>query len=250
MMRAWRALGCHSAALRLTKLSGELLVGWWSELRRYRVRYFFASAAVAAAVGMLLPYDEIWVELVSADRSESMLATARAFSRWGDLWGTLVVAAALGGVGFVWQRPSLRRVAWAVILAASIAGISANLLRFSVGRPRPNSLHSDGIYGPSIAYRMLSFPSAHAATAVATASTLIVSLPYVGWPVAVFAGGVMWSRMHRRRHHPSDVLAGAFLGVVAGLGLGRIARRTNGPHHVSRAERMVPERERSEHAGL
>ncbi|MEO0459657.1 MAG: phosphatase PAP2 family protein [Myxococcota bacterium] len=242
MMRAWCALGRCSAVLRLIQLSRELVTGWWSELRRNRVGYLLATVAVAAAVGALLPYDEAWVELLSTDRSELMLATARTFSQWGDLGGTLVVALALGGAGFVWRRPRLRRIAWAVVLAASMAGIGANLLRFSVGRPRPNSPRPDGVYGPSVEYRMLSFPSAHAATAVATASTLIVPLPYLGWPAAALAGGVMWSRMHRRRHHPSDVLVGAFLGVIAGLGLGRAAGGAYRRHRVSSVENSMSSR--------
>ncbi|MEL6548411.1 MAG: phosphatase PAP2 family protein, partial [Myxococcota bacterium] len=172
-----------------------------------------------------VPMDKHWVALLSADRSEWMLSVARNFSRWGDLWGTGIVAALLFAAGAALRSSRMKRAALAVLLAASLAGLSANVVRFSVGRPRPVSKKPDGLYGPTTQYRLLGFPSAHASTASATASTVAVVFPLIGLPLVALAVGVMWSRIHRRRHHPTDVLVGAFIGALFGIGLGLSAKR-------------------------
>lgn len=209
----------------LYRLSRDLLAGWWSHLRRFRVAYGAVVGLVAVVCLFTVPRDEAMVAALSADRSERMLALARGFSRWGDLWGTLIVASLVAAGGLVLRSRRLGRIAWAVVLAALLSGAVANVVRFTAGRPRPVSKKPDGLYGPTTEFRMLGFPSAHAATAVGTASALATSLPAVGVPVTLLAVGVMWSRIHRRRHHPTDVLVGGLIGALFGVGLGRAARR-------------------------
>ncbi|MEO1173455.1 MAG: phosphatase PAP2 family protein [Myxococcota bacterium] len=205
-------------------LTIQLLAGWWAHLARHRVRYAIAAVSVGAACCVTVPNDEAWVAVLSADRSEGMLWLARAFSRWGDLTGTVILAGALA----LWGRfrGPWGRTAWAVILAAALAGLAVNVLRVSLGRPRPVSPLPDGFYGPSLDFKLHGFPSAHAGTAVATAAVVMAAAPPVGVPVALVAGGVLWSRMHRRRHHPTDVVVGGFIGAMFGIGLGRSARRS------------------------
>lgn len=210
----------------LWSLSLALLRGWWSHLCARRVAYGATVAGVGILCLFTVPRDEAMVAALSADRSEAMLALARGFSRWGDFWGTLIVAAALGLLALTLRSKRLGRIAWAVVLAALLAGAVANVVRFTAGRPRPVSKKPDGLYGPTTEYRLLGFPSAHAATAAGTATALLSSLPALGVPLTVLAVGVMWSRIHRRRHHPTDVLVGGLIGALFGVGLGRAARRS------------------------
>jgi membrane-associated phospholipid phosphatase len=59
-----------------------------------------------------------------------------------------------------------------------------------------------------------SFPSGHASTAFATATSLSLDYPkwYVIVPSYLFAGTVAYSRMDLGVHYPSDVLVGALIG--------------------------------------
>jgi membrane-associated phospholipid phosphatase len=78
-------------------------------------------------------------------------------------------------------------------------------LKFTTGRSRPDGSNTQ------------SFPSGHTASASATASVL---QRHFGWKVGVpaygFAAYVAASRMSADKHHLSDVLMGAAIGVAAG----------------------------------
>ncbi|MEV6006504.1 phosphatase PAP2 family protein [Streptomyces sp. NPDC051976] len=62
-----------------------------------------------------------------------------------------------------------------------------------------------------------SFPSGHAASAAAFAAGLAIESPRWGAVVAPVAAGVAFSRIYTGVHYPSDVLAGAALGLGAAL---------------------------------
>jgi undecaprenyl-diphosphatase len=68
--------------------------------------------------------------------------------------------------------------------------------------------------------RTTSFPSGHASAAMTAAGVLAENDPL--WPLYYAVGAVVaGSRVYVKIHHPSDVVAGALVGVV----LARIARR-------------------------
>lgn len=210
-----RALGREARAL-LRSGSAHLTANAW--------RYVFAAAVLVMVGFFTVPRDKQWVAWIS-ENQEELLQEARELTHWGDFRGTLIVAALLAVVGGWVRRRRLLRAALAVVLAAALAGAVANVGRVVVGRPRPVDYRPDGLYGPTFDYKLNGFPSAHSATASATATVLLVASPWVGVPVAAAALTVMWSRIYLRAHHPTDVLAGAFLGVVFGVGLGLAARR-------------------------
>jgi membrane-associated phospholipid phosphatase len=59
-----------------------------------------------------------------------------------------------------------------------------------------------------------SFPSGHAAAAVAFASGVGRVIPAAGLPLRILALLVAYSRVHTGVHYPGDVLAGGLLGAV------------------------------------
>lgn len=61
-----------------------------------------------------------------------------------------------------------------------------------------------------------SFPSGHSASSFAAATAIAAYYPKASPLVFTLAGGVAASRVHLGHHFPSDVVAGAVLGVVAG----------------------------------
>jgi len=129
---------------------------------------------------------------------------------FGSIWIALSVAVALC---------MRRNVAFAVLLTASsvwTAEILALAVKVGVDRPRPATTipEADPLLGAS----RWSFPSGHAATAFAGA----VALTYLwraGAPLFfLLATAIAFSRVYVGVHYPSDVLAGAALGTVVGLG--------------------------------
>ncbi len=104
------------------------------------------------------------------------------------------------------------------VLSLSLAGALAAALRALVARPRP-----DG--------NPYSFPSAHAACAFATAFVLARRFPRFRYLFYLVALAVAVSRVVWLKHYPSDVLAGAALGILCGAGgSGLAARFPLAPH--------------------
>lgn len=187
---------------------------------------------VAIGCAVLVPHDVAWSQWITAAIHQPWCALAQVFSTWGDYpTGTVIIAAGLWLAGTLRRKPGWRVAGLACFLAASLAGGEATTIRIATGRPRPDVKMTDGFYGPHFDRRglperdFLSFPSAHSATSFGTAGALAVALPPVGVPLLVGAGGVAWSRLYKSCHYPSDVWAGAWLGLLNGVVVGLAARR-------------------------
>jgi decaprenylphosphoryl-5-phosphoribose phosphatase len=104
--------------------------------------------------------------------------------------------------------------AWLVCAVLGPIAICLNYaVKLAVKRPRPVL---EGLPPLGGAPSSLSFPSAHAASsfAVATAMTRVDSLGALAFVLAL---ALSLGRPYLGMHYPSDVLAGALLGVALGL---------------------------------
>lgn len=104
----------------------------------------------------------------------------------------------------------------AIYVGASI-GLDVVLtygLKQTFSRPRPYISYPNDIV-PYENLTSLSFPSGHSSIAFATATSLSLSNPkwYIIAPSYFWAFSVGYSRMNLGVHYPTDVLAGAVLGV-------------------------------------
>ena len=111
-----------------------------------------------------------------------------------------------------------RRAAVRGVLALGIASAMANgpmKLAWRRRRPRlPSPLRGRGIIATP---RSSSFPSGHAASAAAFATAAGLECPPLAVPLGAMAATVAYSRVHTGVHYPGDVLAGAAVGIAAGL---------------------------------
>ena len=146
---------------------------------------------------------------------------------WAD--DLMLLASAVGRGGFVWIAtaiiaavfPRLRMAAWRVILSVALTFLLVDgVIKPIVHRERPFEVLPDVRV---IDTRPLtgSFPSGHAASAVAGALSVGRLLPVaniVWWPLAI---AIAVSRIYVGAHWPSDVLAGLVIGwAVAWFVLG------------------------------
>jgi decaprenylphosphoryl-5-phosphoribose phosphatase len=109
---------------------------------------------------------------------------------------------------------SSNREAWAICAVLGPVAIALNyLVKLAVRRPRPVL---EGLPPLGGAPSSLSFPSAHATSsfAVATAMTRVDSLGALAFVLAL---ALSLGRPYLGMHYPSDVLAGALIGVALGL---------------------------------
>lgn len=155
--------------------------------------------------------------------------TAGYLSRFGD-WPFLLV---MGLLCIVWLflrghfEPS--RLLLLVLMAGMLSGITATIIRNTVGRARPNSQLPQKFYGPRHdshwtvgKYKFGSFPSGHAATVVGLAAAVWLFHRRLGLLAAIFAAAVAWSRVALGCHYFSDVVAAAVLGIFVGPSMARV----------------------------
>jgi undecaprenyl-diphosphatase len=141
--------------------------------------------------------------------SPALEGAARALGKAGNngaVWFGLGVALAI-------VDPS-NREAWLICAALGPVAIGLNYaVKLLVKRPRPVL---EGLPPLGGAPSSLSFPSAHAtsAFAVATAMTRVEPLGALAFVLAI---ALSLGRPYLGMHYPSDVLAGAVLGVALGL---------------------------------
>lgn len=119
-----------------------------------------------------------------------------------------------------WAPPMRALSALPAFLFAAVAaaGLVVDLLKVMIGRTRPQLLFASHLYGfGGFALRPdhWSFPSGHTATIVALAAALAWLWPRHVLFYAAVAALVAASRIVVGAHYPSDVLAGAFIAVVA-----------------------------------
>ena len=143
------------------------------------------------------------------DAAMSMLSLAGSYSL---IW--LVIAAAL------LARKTTRQAGVAAVSAVALAEAIIALLKPIFMRPRPF------LVDPSVTLIInspgdWSFPSGHAAAACACAVAIAVTLGARRWriwlPIIALAALMAFSRLYLFVHWPTDVLAGAVLGVSVGM---------------------------------
>jgi undecaprenyl-diphosphatase len=124
----------------------------------------------------------------------------------GAIWFALGILLALVDPG--------NRESWLICAVLGPVAIGVNyLVKLVVRRPRPVL---DGLPALGGAPSSLSFPSAHATSsfAVATAMARVEPLAALAF---LLAAALALGRPYLGMHYPSDVLAGAVLGVALGL---------------------------------
>lgn len=118
----------------------------------------------------------------------------------------------LGAVLFCFKKT---RAAGVILIAAVVLTFFFNELAIknAVGRDRPCTLDPaiELIVERPTSY---SFPSGHTASCFAAVGTLLFTFKKLGIPLLLFAAFMGFSRMYLFVHFPTDVLAGAVLGIL------------------------------------
>ena len=160
-------------------------------------------------------FDNRLMGVVPVDPSrlwDSALPTLGRAADHGLLW-----FAVAGSMSLARSRP-VRRAALRGIAAQSLASATANLVGKSlVRRARPAAELTPLIRRLQRPPTSSSFPSGHTASAAAFATGVALEHPRLALPITALAVGVGLSRVVTGVHYPSDVVAGAAIGVAAGL---------------------------------
>lgn len=185
---------------------------------------------VIVLIVVLHPYDLPWIQAFMKNWPGPHIDIAKAFRSWGDFRDTVTVTLLLFVAGKLFKRRDWRRLAVAFFLSVCLAGVAANAIRFTAGRPRPylRKVTEDRWHGPLYLYpahmkpvdepfrKFQSFPSGHSTTSSAGAAMLLVAAPALGIPLAISAIAVIWSCLYCGVHYATDVTAGMAFGIIFG----------------------------------
>lgn len=186
-------------------------------INRGRVLWLAALAAAACA-GLFWGWDQAVQRLVSPWGQAS----------WGRFWGLAAywlghggVQVAAVGLVIVWaqinHQRGARKFGLTALAAFVLSGLAVQALKLLAGRPRPGAgLSAWDAFHLSLTGGMNSFPSGHATTSFALAAVLSARFPRGAWQFYGLAILVALGRVVGGSHFPSDVLAGAALGMLVG----------------------------------
>ena len=150
-------------------------------------------------------------------------------ARWVETFALLGKAWLLIWLLFVWVLVTRRRrEVLTALLALIIIGISVGPLKALTGRPRPYVAIKTqaGTLREHHSAHYMSFPSGDTAVAVAVAASLAPTVGPVTTGLFVIAcAGVGFLRITGMAHYPSDVFAGAAIGLLAAWLAGYLAER-------------------------
>jgi undecaprenyl-diphosphatase len=173
------------------------------------------------AVCLIAAYDQPLMKALS-----QAMGPARAVADIGYVLGLgyvlLPLLLLLALAGRLRSSARLQRAGLEAAAAFLAAGLLTQILKHLVGRPRPRLLdQAVQHFGPTLASGLDSFPSGHAASAVAVALVLSVRFPRLTPLFMLGAALISASRLFSGSHFPVDVLGGVFVGAFVGLAIDR-----------------------------
>jgi undecaprenyl-diphosphatase len=166
----------------------------------------------------------LWHHLLGYDQAVLRTVASRELPRWFDR--VMRGATHLGGAGFavavplaLLALPGTRPLGATMAVAVLTSHLAVQLLKRTVVRARP-SVREPGIPALSAPPDAYSFPSGHAAAAMALALPVAFVSPWLALPAVTGALLVGASRVYLRVHYVTDVVVGQVLGAAAALGAG------------------------------
>jgi membrane-associated phospholipid phosphatase len=200
--------------------------------RRLARHALLIAAVVGVLVVVLMVGVDAWEIGLMPPRGTASLWPVRVLTEFGkDAYVLCLLALMLLAVGFA--AAALRGTSQARLLsfglrlqflffAVLVPLLAGELIKWIVGRGRPfvggkanpfNFVHFAGteVYA--------SFPSAHAITGFALAFAVSAVWPWMRGAMIAYALLIACSRLVLLAHHPSDVVAGALIGVVGAMGV-------------------------------
>jgi len=197
--------------------------------RRAARHVLWLSAGVGAAIIVLMYAIDAWEIAQMPKRGTPSLWWVRILTDFGkDEYVLAVLAGLLIAVAIV--SPALRGIQRSLLLglgtrlqflfcAVAFSNLITEVLKYCIGRGRPfvgesGVFHFSHFAGNPAYY---SFPSGHATTAFALALAVSAVWPQARIAMAVYALIIAASRLVLLAHHPSDVVAGAMIGIVGAM---------------------------------
>ncbi|MEM2637153.1 MAG: phosphatase PAP2 family protein [Candidatus Korarchaeota archaeon] len=200
------------------------------DLVKRELSWIIVLGGLVASLIIIAPYDVQILIAANLGRPRILDGFFAFYTDWGNyLFGLMLIIFIAIGLAFIKQK----KFNW--LIAAGVLGllsfiiadlIVTNSLKVIINRPRPMAEDFYALYGLEIVGADPglegSFPSGHATSAFALAMPFAVILwkKFAGWKkyllsgvVSIFAILMAFSRVYCSVHYPTDVIAGAIVGI-------------------------------------
>ena len=114
----------------------------------------------------------------------------------------------------------LKNMGLSLFCALAYSGVSVQIMKRAFGRQRPyiSDMMATKIFEPmNPSWEYHSFPSGHTQVVSCVATVLCLYFPKWRWPIVTWAFLVAVSRIITGNHYPSDLIGGAYIGILGGL---------------------------------
>ena len=187
-------------------------------MKRTVAFYWLIGIAIAAlAIALGFYFDDTVRDFMAEHQTPALRSFMRYVSLVGD-WPSHV-AFGLLLLAIAWMRDSKKwtRIFLAMLIAMSLAGVTGNVIKRTIPRPRP-SVHTDMRWGgPRFSSKYHSFPSGHVDASTAFFCTLFLANRRIGLACFLIPILIGLSRMYLGAHYLSDVVCAAVLGIFCAL---------------------------------
>lgn len=197
--------------------------------RRAARHVLWLSAGLSAAIIVLMYFLDAWEIAQMPKRGTPSLWWVRILTDFGkDEYVLAALAVLLVAIALIapavhgmrrWLLLGLGTRLQFLFCAVAVSALITEVLKWAVGRGRPfvggdNVFHFSHFAGTP-AYS--SFPSGHATCAFALAFAVAAVWPASRMVMAVYALVILATRLVLLAHHPSDVVAGALVGIIGAM---------------------------------
>lgn len=129
-------------------------------------------------------------------------------------WASGATAIGTLAYGFIADDQNAQHNGYEVLISSAVGFAFTESMKAVIKRERPQDKYPNEVFVNSKTTGY-AFPSGHASSAFALATTLTVQYHkrYISVPAYLWAGSVGYSRIYLGKHYPTDVLAGAIVGA-------------------------------------
>lgn len=156
---------------------------------------------------------------VAPTRNHPWVKAAAAFGELGDQPPLTTLSLGMLATGLVLKQPRLARAGARMLASFLLATFAKNQIKHRIDRTRPFVVAEKGRYqrgpGTNRDKSHSSFPSGHTAGSLAVAQALGREFPRLATPARLTAAAIALVQIPRCAHYPSDVGAGAAIGILA-----------------------------------
>ena len=184
-----------------------------------RALFYWLTGIVVAAIAIVAAFylDGAVRDFIFNHQSRGLRDLMRNVSRFGDWPEHLALGLILAGIAWWRGNQKWRRIFVSMVLALAIAGLTARVVKISVGRARPSVKAEEIWNGSRFSSKFHAFPSGHVAASTAFFAVLVFANWRIGLPCLVIPMLIGFSRIYGGAHYLSDVVCAAVLGISSAL---------------------------------